>query len=82
LSVFTGIREEHTLVFKYRVLRKTFGPRWEIVTGGWRKLFNLEVYDFYLPVIIQVIKLRQVRWVGHVACMEHSRNACCFGGES
>jgi hypothetical protein len=29
-------REEHRLrVFKNRVLRKTFGPKWEEAAGGW-----------------------------------------------
>jgi len=27
-----------------------------------------------------MIKSRQLRWVGFVACVEHKRNAQCFGG--
>jgi len=33
---FLILREEHRLrVFKNRVLRKTFGPKWEKAAGGW-----------------------------------------------
>jgi hypothetical protein len=49
------------------VLRKTFGPKREEVTGGWRRLHNEELYDLYLlSGIIDVMKKR-VKWVGHVA---------------
>jgi len=35
------LREERRLrVFENRVLRKIFGPRWDKVTGEWRKLHN------------------------------------------
>jgi len=34
------------------------------------KLHNKELNDLYCsPNIIRVIKLRRMRWVGHVACM-------------
>ena len=50
--------EEHRLrVFENRVLRRIFGPRWDEVTGEWRKLHNEELNDLYcLPDIIRVIK--------------------------
>jgi hypothetical protein len=39
--------------------------------GGWRKLHNEELSDFYSsPSIIAIIKCRRVRWAGHVAQME------------
>ena len=65
------LREEHRLrVFENRVLRRMFGPKRDEVTGEWRKLHNDELTDLYsLPNIIQVIKLRRMRWAGHVACM-------------
>jgi hypothetical protein len=54
---------------RLRVLR-IFGPKRDEVTGGWRKLHNEELHDFYSsPNIIRVIKSRSMRWVGHVACM-------------
>jgi hypothetical protein len=37
------LREEHRLrVFENRVLRRIFGPMWDEVTGGSRKLHNEE----------------------------------------
>jgi hypothetical protein len=38
------LREEYRMrVFEYRVLRKIFGPKRDVVTGGWRKLHNEEL---------------------------------------
>ena len=69
------LREEHRLrVFENRVLRRIFGPKRDGVTGKWRKLHNEELNDLYRsPNIVQVIKLRRMRWVGHVAHMEEGR---------
>jgi hypothetical protein len=40
------------------------------VTGGWRKLHNEELHDFYSsPSIIRIIMSRRMRWAGHVARM-------------
>jgi hypothetical protein len=40
------------------------------VTGGWRKLHNEELHNLYSsPSIIRIIKLRKIRWAGHVARM-------------
>jgi hypothetical protein len=57
-------------VFDRRVLRRIFGPKRDEVMGGWRKLHNEELRDFYsLPNIIRIIKSRRMRWAGHVARM-------------
>jgi hypothetical protein len=63
------LREEHRLrVFENRLLRRTFGPKRDEVTGYWRRLHNEELTDLYsLPNIIRVIKTRRMRWAGHVA---------------
>jgi hypothetical protein len=54
-------------MFQNRVLRGIFGPEWNEVMGGWRKLHNEELHDlFSLPSIIRIIKSR-MRWVEHVA---------------
>jgi hypothetical protein len=45
-------------------------------TGEWRRLRNVELNDLYLlPNIIRVIKLRKIRWAGHVARMGERRDA-------
>jgi hypothetical protein len=49
---------------------------WDEVTGEWRKLHNEELHDLYSsPGIIGIIKLRRMRWAGHVARMGEKRNA-------
>jgi hypothetical protein len=52
------------------VLRKTFGPKRDTVTGEWRKLHNKELHAMYSsPSIIWVIKSRRLRWARNVARM-------------
>jgi hypothetical protein len=42
------LREEHRLgVFENRVLRRTFGPKRDEVTGEWRILHNEKHHDLY-----------------------------------
>jgi hypothetical protein len=61
-------------VFKNSVLRKR-----DEVTGEQRRLHNKEVYDLLsTPSIIQVIKSRRMRWMGHVACMGERRGQYRF----
>jgi len=69
------LREERKLrVFENMVLRKIFGPRRDEVMGEWRRLCNEELNDLYSsPNIVQVIKLRRMRWAGHVARMGEER---------
>jgi hypothetical protein len=70
------LREEHRLrVFENRVLR-IFGPKRDEVTRDWRKLHNEELHNLYSsPNIIRMIKLRRMRWAGHVARKREKRNA-------
>jgi hypothetical protein len=69
------LREEHRLrVFENRVLRKIFGPKRE-EDGSWRKLHNDELHGlYYSPNIVRMIKLRRVRWAGHVTRMGKGRD--------
>jgi hypothetical protein len=65
------LREECRLrFFENRVLRRIFGPKRDEVTEMWRILHNKELYALCSsPDIIQVVKSRRLRWVGHVAHM-------------
>jgi hypothetical protein len=53
-----ALREEHRLrVSESRALRKIFGLKRDEMTGGWRKLHNEELHDFYsFPSIIRMTK--------------------------
>ena len=63
------LREEHRLrEFVNRFLRRIFGAKRDEATEEWRKLHNEELNGLYCSRnIIQVIKSRRMRWVGHVA---------------
>ena len=69
------LREKHRLrVFQNRALREIFRPERDKVTGEWRKLRNEALSDVYpSPNIMWVIKLRGMRWMGHVSRMGERR---------
>jgi len=73
------VREERRLrVFENVELRRIFGPRRDKVSGEWRRLHNEELNDLYSsPNIVWVMKLRRMRWAGHVACM--GEESVCIG---
>ena len=57
-------------MYENRVLRRVFGPKRDEVKREWRKLHIEEPSDLYsLPDIVRVVKLRRMRWAGHVARM-------------
>jgi hypothetical protein len=70
------LREEHRLrVFENMMLRKTFGPKRDEVTGDWRKLHYEELHNLYSsPNIIRMITLRRMTWAGYIARMGGTRN--------
>jgi hypothetical protein len=62
-------------VFGNRVLRRTYVPKRDEVTGEWIKLHNEELNDLYsTPNVVRVIKSRIMRWAGHVARMGNSKD--------
>jgi hypothetical protein len=66
------LREEH----KLRVLRTLFGPKRDEVVGGWIRVLNEELCNFYTSSnTTRVMKSRRMRWAGHEACMGEMRNA-------
>jgi hypothetical protein len=70
------LREQRRLrVFENRVVRRICGPERGEVTGEWRKLQSEELHNLYSsPDITRQIKLRRIRWAGHVARMVEWRN--------
>jgi hypothetical protein len=55
-------------MFENMILRRIFEPKREKVTGEWRNLHSEELQNLYSsPDVIRQIKLRKVRWTGHVA---------------
>jgi len=65
------LREDRKLMmFENMVLRRIFGPRRDEVSGEWRRLHNVELYNLYSsPNIVRVIKSRRMRSAGPVARM-------------
>jgi hypothetical protein len=70
----TFSEERRLKVFENMVLRRTFGPKRDNVTGEWRKLHKEKLHDLYSsPNIVLVIKSIKMRWAGHVAWMWERR---------
>jgi hypothetical protein len=69
------------IAFENRVVRRIFGPQRGKMTGGWRKLHNVELHNMDCwSIILRTIKSR---WAGDVARIGESRNACgIFVGKS
>ena len=65
-------------MFENKVLRKIFEAKRDEIVGEWRKLNSAELHALYSsPNIIRNFKSR-LRWAGHVARTEESRNAYSF----
>jgi hypothetical protein len=70
------LREEYRMrLFENRMLGRIFGPKWDEVTGGWRKLHNEELRDLYSsPSIIRIIKSKRIRLAGACSTNRERRN--------
>jgi hypothetical protein len=67
-SSLTLSKEYRFKVLENRVFRRTFGPKWDKVIGGWRKLHNVEFHNMYSsPSIIRMNKSKKMRRAGHVS---------------
>jgi len=65
-------------LFENRMLTR-IRPKRDEVTGEWRKPHNEKPNDLYCKSnIVRVIKLRIMRWAGHVARMREKRGVCRF----
>jgi len=63
-NLFLAIKLEHSLrVSEYRLLKRIFGPKREEVAGGWRRLHDEELHNFYTsPNAVRMKKSRRMRW--------------------
>jgi hypothetical protein len=71
-------------VFENDLVKRTFEPKIDEVSGEWRKLHNEKLPDLYSsPSIIRIIKARRMRWAGHVARMggRGTRIGCWWGSQ-
>jgi hypothetical protein len=65
------------VVSEHRILKRTSGPNWNKIIGGWRKLHNEELHNMYSSQIkIRIVKSRRMRWTGHVVRMGEKMSAC------
>jgi hypothetical protein len=61
-------------VLENRILRRIFRPKRDVVTGERRKLHSEDLHNLYSsPDIIRQIKIRRMRWAGHIARMGEER---------
>jgi len=62
-------------VFENKLLRKIFGPKWDVVTGEWQ-IRHKEEFNYLCcsPNIIRVIKSR-MRWAGACSTYADRRGA-------
>jgi len=68
------LQEERKLRVFENVVLRILRHRSDEVTGEWRRLHNEELNDLYSsPNIVRVIKLRRIRWAGHVAHVDEER---------
>ena len=61
-------------IFERKVYRGILGPVYDNEKENWRILTNKEIYAMVKkPTITETIRLRRLRWFGHVQRMEENR---------
>jgi hypothetical protein len=61
---------------KFWLLGRIFGPKWEEMTRGYRRLHNEEICNLYASQnIVRMSRLRRTSGAGHVARLGEMRNA-------
>jgi hypothetical protein len=70
-------------VYKNRVLI-ILGPKRDEVTGGWRKLHDKKLHNFYSSASRIRMRSRRMRWGGHVERRGEGekKNACVISGKA
>jgi hypothetical protein len=62
------------MTWERKILRKIYGPKCE--QGVWRIRTNLELQNVYRsPDIVTEIKVRRLKWLGHIIRMDGARMA-------
>jgi hypothetical protein len=55
-------------VSENKVLRRIYWPKGDEMTGGWRRLLNVEFHNLYSsPSVIRMIKSMRMSCAGYVA---------------
>ena len=63
------------MMFESKVLRKISGANRDEITREWESNLMMSCMYCILHLTIRNLKSRRLRWAGHVAQMEQSRNA-------
>jgi hypothetical protein len=70
----TGKMASSLVTWERKILRKIYGPKCE--QGVWRIRTNLELQNVYRsPDIVTEIKVRRLKWLGHIIRMDGARMA-------
>ena len=72
----TKEQERRLLVFENGILRRIWGPVFDVEEGTWRRRHNEELKQLSeVPLITNFLRSQRLRWAGHVARMGDDRMA-------
>jgi hypothetical protein len=73
-STLTNRDRKQLNIFERKVYREILDPVYDNEKENWRILNNKEIYAIVKkPTITETIRLRRLRWFGHVQRMEEDR---------